>query len=159
MKDIKREYRIKAMMHRFFSLYEKNNCDFSLVKELLCEKDFVWNSPSGNLIGIEAFEHSFNELNKEWRHSHAPEEMLIEFVDEKKAKLSFNYTYQNLQGETLALHAKGHYEILCIDEGTELPKIQKCDLTLIKNIENGTFKDLYEKNNKAYLELIDKVNS
>jgi len=40
---------------------KKNNRDFSLVKELLYENDFVWNSPSGNLIGIEAFEHSFNE--------------------------------------------------------------------------------------------------
>ena len=41
-----RKFRVQSMMHRFFSLYEQGNSDFSLVRELLYEDGFVWNSPS-----------------------------------------------------------------------------------------------------------------
>ena len=83
--ELQRIYRIKAMMHRFFSLYESKNTNFSLVNELLYKDGFEWLSPSGNLIGIEAFENSFNELNKEWGHSHRPFEMTVNLIDDKKA--------------------------------------------------------------------------
>ena len=156
MDNLIKEYRVKAMMHRFFSLYESNNDDFNLVRELLFEDGFVWNSPSGNLVSIEAFEQSFNELDKQWRHSHDPGQMTVKIIDYKKSQLSFDYVYQNLQGETMALHAKGHYEIVCIDEGGELPKIQKCDLTLIEIIKDGKFNDLYEKNHRTYLDYFEK---
>lgn len=118
-----RKHRIMAMMYRFFSLYEKGNTDFSLVAELLYEDGFVWNSPSGDLIGLEAFHNSFNELNKEWKHSHNPSDMSIDIIDETNAKLSFDYIYQHVQGKQMVLHAKGHYEIIVVDNGEEYPRI------------------------------------
>jgi hypothetical protein len=33
------------------------------------EDGFEWLSPSGNLVGVPAFEASFNELNKKFGHS------------------------------------------------------------------------------------------
>ena len=145
-----RIYRIKAMMHRFFSLYENKNTDFSLVRELLYEDGFEWLSPSGNLVGIEAFENSFNELNKDWGHSHRPFEMTVKLIDEKKASLSFNYIYQHVQDGNIVSHAKGHYEIECIDNGEKFARIQKCDLTLLEMIEVGGFIDMYEMNNTLF---------
>lgn len=145
-------YRIKAMMHRFFSLYESKNTDFSLVSELLYKDGFEWLSPSGNLVGIEAFEDSFNELNKEWGHSHRPFEMTVKLIDDKKASLSFNYIYQHIQNGSIVLHAKGHYEIDCIDNGEKFPRIQKCNLTLLEMIEVGGFVDMYEMNKTLYLD-------
>ena len=147
-----RIYRIKAMMHRFFSLYESKNTDFSLVSELLYKDGFEWLSPSGNLVGIEAFEDSFNELNKEWGHSHRPFEMTVKLIDDKKASLSFNYIYQHIQDGSIVLHAKGHYEIDCIDNGEKFPRIQKCNLTLLEMIEVGGFVDMYEMNKTLYLD-------
>jgi hypothetical protein len=152
MKAIEQQriYRIKAMMHRFFSLYESKNTDFSLVNELLYKDDFEWLSPSGNLVGVEAFENSFNELNKAWGHSHRPFEMTVKLLDDKKATLSFNYIYQHIQDGNIVLHAKGHYEIECIDNGEKFPRIQKCDLTLLEMIEVGGFIDMYEMNNALF---------
>lgn len=147
-----RIYRIKAMMYRFFSLYESKNTDFSLVSELLYKDGFEWLSPSGNLVGIEAFEDSFNELNKEWGHSHRPFEMTVKLIDDKKASLSFNYIYQHIQDGSIVLHAKGHYEIDCIDNGEKFPRIQKCNLTLLEMIEVGGFVDMYEMNKTLYLD-------
>ncbi|WP_452231859.1 hypothetical protein [Lacinutrix sp. MEBiC02595] len=147
-----RIYRIKAMMHRFFSLYESKNTDFSLVSELLYKNDFEWLSPSGNLVGVEAFENSFNTLNKEWGHSHRPFEMTIKLIDDKKATLSFNYIYQHIQNGSIVLHAKGHYDIDCIDNGEKFPRIQKCNLILLEMIEVGGFIDMYEMNKTLYLE-------
>ncbi|WP_452228810.1 hypothetical protein [Lacinutrix sp. MEBiC02404] len=147
-----RIYRIKAMMHRFFSLYESKNTDFSLVSELLYKNDFEWLSPSGNLVGVEAFENSFNALNKEWGHSHRPFEMTIKLIDDKKATLSFNYIYQHIQNGSIVLHAKGHYDIDCIDNGEKFPRIQKCNLILLERIEVGGFIDMYEMNKTLYLD-------
>lgn len=147
-----RIYRIKAMMHRFFSLYESKNTDFSLVSELLYKDGFEWLSPSGNLVGIEAFEDSFNELNKEWGHSHRPFEMTVKIIDDKRASLSFNYIYQHVQNGSIVLHAKGHYEIDCIDNDEDYPRIQKCNLTLLEMIEVGGFIDMYEMNKTLYLD-------
>ena len=155
--DKVRIYRIKAMMHRFFSLYENKNTDFSLVRELLYEDGFEWLSPSGNLVGIEAFENSFNKLNKDWGHSHRPFEMTVKLIDDKKASLSFNYIYQNIQDEKIGLHAKGHYEIECIDNCEKFPRIQKCDLTLLEMIEVGGFIDMYEMNNTLFKDYILKA--
>ena len=148
--DKSRVYRIKAMMHRFFTLYESKNNDFSLVRELLYEEGFEWLSPSGNLIGIQAFENSFNELNKEWGHSHRPFEMTIKLIDDNKATLSFNYIYQHIQDGNIVLHARGHYEIECVDNGEEFPRIQKCNLTLLEMIEVGGFIDMYEMNDALF---------
>jgi hypothetical protein len=145
-KEKHRVYRVKAMMHRFFSLYESQNADFSLVKALLHEDGFEWLSPSGNLVGVPAFEASFNELNKKFGHSHRPFEMSVELVDDKKATLSFNYIYQHVQDGNIVLHAKGHYEIECIDSGENFPRIQKCNLTLLEMIEVGGFIDMLEMN-------------
>ena len=147
-----RIYRIKAMMHRFFSLYESKNTDFSLVSELLYKDGFEWLSPSGNLVGVAAFEDSFNELNKEWGHSHRPFEMTVKLIDDTKASLSFNYIYQHVQDGNIVLHAKGHYEMECIDNGEEFPRIQKCNLTLLEMIEVGGFVDMYEMNKTLYLD-------
>ena len=147
-----RIYRIKAMMHRFFSLYESKNTDFSLVSELLYKDGFEWLSPSGNLVGVEAFEDSFNELNKKWGHSHRPFEMTVKLIDNKKASLSFNYIYQHIQDGNIVLHAKGHYEIDCIDNGEKFPQIQKCNLTLLEMIKVGGFIDMYEMNKTLYLD-------
>jgi hypothetical protein len=154
MEAIKQQriYRIKAMMHRFFSLYESQNTDFSLVRELLFEDGFEWQSPSGNLVGVRAFEDSFNELNKEWKHSHRPFEMTVKLIDDKRSTLSFNYIYQHVQNGNIVLHAKGHYEIECIDNGENFARIQKCDLTLLKMIEVGGFIDMLEMNNTLYLD-------
>ena len=33
---------------------------------MLHDDGFEWLSPSGNLVGIDAFQNSFNELDKEW---------------------------------------------------------------------------------------------
>ena len=148
--DKSRVYRIKAMMHRFFTLYESKNNDFSLVRELLYEEGFEWLSPSGNLIGIQAFENSFNELNKAWGHSHRPFEMTIKLIDDNKATLSFNYIYQHIQDGNIVLHARGHYEIECVDNGEEFPRIQKCNLTLLEMIEVGGFIDMYEMNDALF---------
>ncbi len=145
-----RVYRIKAMMHRFFSLYENKNTNFSLVHEMLYEDGFEWLSPSGNLVGVQAFEDSFNELNKDWGHSHRPFAMTIKLVDKQKAALSFDYIYQHLQDGNIVLHAKGHYEIECVDNGDNFPRIQKCNLTLLEMIEVGGFIDMYEMNNALY---------
>ena len=150
--ELQRIYRIKAMMHRFFSLYESKNTKFSLVNELLYKDGFEWLSPSGNLIGIEAFENSFNELNKEWGHSHRPFEMTVNLIDDKKASLSFNYIYQHVQDGNIVLHAKGHYEIECVDNGEKYPRIQKCNLTLLEMIEVGGFVDMLEMNKTLYLD-------
>lgn len=147
-----RIYRIKAMMYRFFSLYESKNTDFSLVSELLYKDGFEWLSPSGNLVGVAAFEDSFNELNKEWGHSHRPFEMTVKLIDDTKASLSFNYIYQHVQDGNIVLHAKGHYEMDCIDNGEEFPRIQKCNLTLLEMIEVGGFVDMYEMNKTLYLD-------
>jgi len=152
-----RIYRVKAMMHRFFSLYENQNTDFSLVKELLYDNDFEWLSPSGNLVGIQAFENSFNELNKSWGHSHRPFEMTVELEGDTDAKLSFDYIYQHVQDENIVLHAKGRYVIKCIDEGGQFPRIQKCDLQLLNMIEVGGFIDMYELNHKLYLDYLLKA--
>ena len=145
-----RAYRVKAMMHRFFSLYEVKNTDFSLVRELLYEDGFEWLSPSGNLIGINAFEDSFNQLNKAWGHSHRPFEMTVKLIDDTRAELSFNYIYQHVQDENIVLHAKGHYDIKCVDNGEKFPRIQKCDLQLLEMIEVGGFIDMYDMNNTLY---------
>ena len=145
-----RVYRIEAMMHRFFSLYESNNTNFSLVREMLYEDEFEWLSPSGNLVGIQSFENSFNELNKNWGHSHRPFEMTVKLVDDEKATLSFNYIYQHVQDGNIVLHAKGHYEIECIDKGEEFPQIQKCNLSLLEMIEVGGFIDMYDIHNALY---------
>ncbi|WP_165733640.1 nuclear transport factor 2 family protein [Polaribacter sp. 20A6] len=155
--ELQRIYRIKAMMHRFFSLYESKNTDFSLVNELLYKDGFEWLSPSGNLIGIEAFENSFNELNKEWGHSHRPFEMTVNLIDDKKASLSFNYIYQHVQDGNIVLHAKGHYEIECVDNGEKYPRIQKCNLTLLEMIEVGGFVDMLEMNKTLYLDYLLKA--
>lgn len=153
-----RIYRIKAMMYRFFSLYESKNTDFSLVSELLYSDGFEWLSPSGNLVGVAAFEDSFNALNKEWGHSHRPFEMSIELIDETKASLSFNYIYQHLQEGEIVLHAKGHYEITCIDNGERFPRIQKCDLQLLEMIEVGGFIDMYDMNKALYEDYLLKAH-
>ncbi len=145
-----RVYRIEAMMHRFFSLYESKNTDFSLVREMLYEDGFEWLSPSGNLVGIQSFEDSFNELNKNWGHSHRPFEMTVKLVDDEKATLSFNYIYQHVQDGNIVLHAKGHYEIECIDKGEKFPQIQKCNLSLLEMIEVGGFIDMYDIHNALY---------
>ena len=155
--ELQRIYRIKAMMHRFFSLYESKNTDFSLVNELLYKDGFEWLSPSGNLIGVEAFENSFNELNKEWGHSHRPFEMTVNLIDDKKASLSFNYIYQHVQDGNIVLHAKGHYEIECVDNGEKYPRIQKCNLTLLDMIEVGSFVDMLEMNKTLYLDYLLKA--
>ena len=155
--ELQRIYRIKAMMHRFFSLYESKNTDFSLVNELLYKDGFEWLSPSGNLIGIEAFENSFNELNKEWGHSHRPFEMTVNLIDDKKASLSFNYIYQHVQDGNIVLHAKGHYEIECVDNGEKYPRIQKCNLTLLEMIEVCGFVDMLEMNKTLYLDYLLKA--
>jgi hypothetical protein len=155
--ELQRIYRIKAMMHRFFSLYESKNTNFSLVNELLYKDGFEWLSPSGNLIGIEAFENSFNELNKEWGYSHRPFEMTINLIDDKKASLSFNYIYQHVQDGNIVLHAKGHYEIECVDNGEKYPRIQKCNLTLLEMIEVGGFVDMLEMNKTLYLDYLLKA--
>ncbi|AUC23820.1 hypothetical protein BTO15_17705 [Polaribacter sejongensis] len=154
--ELQRIYRIKAMMHRFFSLYENKNTNFSLVHELLYKDGVEWLSPSGNLIGIEAFENSFNELNKEWGHSHRPFEMTVNLIDDKKASLSFNYIYQHVQDGNIVLHAKGHYEIECVDNGEKYPRIQKCNLTLLKMIEVSRFMDMLEMNKTLYLDYLLK---
>lgn len=146
MNETQRKHRVQAMMHRFFSLYESANEDFEQVRELLYADGFVWNSPSGDLIGVEAFEESFNNLDRTWKHSHDAEAMTVTLIDDETAQLSFDYIYQNLQGDTLALHAKGHYEITCIDKGERYPRIQKCDLTIVEMIEGGSFNDVLEKN-------------
>lgn len=151
-KELQRIYRIKAMMHRFFSLYESKNTDFSLVSSLLYKDNFEWLSPSGNLIGLDAFENSFNELNKDWGHSHRPFEMTVKIIDDTKALLSFNYIYQHVQDGNIVLHAKGHYEIECIDNGEEFPRIKKCNLTLLEMIETGDFIDMLQMNNTLYLD-------
>ncbi|AXT52939.1 hypothetical protein D1818_19725 [Aquimarina sp. BL5] len=145
-----RIYRVEAMMHRFFSLYESKNTEFSLVRELLYEDGFEWLSPSGNLVGIQAFENSFNELNKDWGYSHRPFEMTVKLINDKKASLSFNYIYQPVQDGNIVLHAKGHYEIECIDNAEKFPRIQKCDLTLLEMIEVGGFIDMYNMNNALF---------
>lgn len=145
-KEKHRVYRVKAMMHRFFSLYESQNTDFNLVSELLYEDGFEWLSPSGNLVGIQSFEESFNELNKKWGHSHRPFEMTVEFVDETKSTLSFNYIYQHIQEGNIVLHAKGHYEIECIDNGENFPRIRRSNLTLLEMIEVGGFIDMLDMN-------------
>ncbi|MEO1653092.1 MAG: hypothetical protein AAFU64_06080, partial [Bacteroidota bacterium] len=132
-----RAFRIQAMMYRFFALYESQNTDFSLVRELLYEDGFEWLSPSGNLGSIQAFEESFKQLNKTWQHSHRPSEMTLMLLDDQHASLSFDYIYQHLQDGNMALHAKGHYDILCIETGEKYPRIQKCNLTLLKKIEGG----------------------
>ncbi|QVY66955.1 nuclear transport factor 2 family protein [Polaribacter sp. Q13] len=155
--ELQRIYRIKAMMHHFFSLYESKNTNFSLVNELLYKDGFEWLSPSGNLIGIEAFENSFNELNKEWGHSHRPFEMTVNLIDDKKASLSFNYIYQHVQDGNIVLHAKGHYEIECVDNGEKYPRIQKCNLTLLEMIEVGAFVDMLEMNKTLYLDYLLKA--
>ncbi|MBE0392852.1 nuclear transport factor 2 family protein [Flavobacterium sp. PL002] len=147
-----RIYRVKAMMHRFFSLYESKNTDFSLVSELLYKDGFEWLSPSGNLEGVAAFENSFNELNKDWGHSHRPFEMTVTLIDDTTASLSFNYIYQHVQDGKIVLHAKGHYEITCIDNGEAFPRIQKCNLSLLKMIEVGGFIDMFEMNKTLYLD-------
>lgn len=154
MEAIKQQriFKIKAMMHRFFSLYESKNTDFSLVREMLYDDGFEWVSPSGNLIGVQAFEDSFNELNKNWGHSHRPFEMTVKLVDDNKAILSFNYIYQHVQDGNIVLHAKGHYEIECVDNGEKFPRIQKCELKLLEMIEVGGFIDMYEMNNTLYLD-------
>lgn len=154
MEAIKQQriFKIKAMMHRFFSLYESKNTDFSLVREMLYEDGFEWVSPSGNLIGVQAFEDSFNELNKNYGHSHRPFEMTVKLVDDNKAILSFNYIYQHVQDGNIVLHAKGHYEIECVDNGEKFPRIQKCELKLLEMIEVGGFIDMYEMNNTLYLD-------
>jgi hypothetical protein len=151
-----RAYRVEAMMHRFFSLYESQNTDFYLVKELLFEDGFEWLSPSGNLVGIQAFEDSFNQLNKERKHSHRPFEMTVKLIDDKKSTLSFNYIYQHVQNGNIVFHAKGHYEIDCIDNGENFPRIQKCDLTLLEMIEVGEFIEMYEMNKILYLDYLRK---
>jgi hypothetical protein len=148
---VQREHRAKAMMHRFFSLYEIQNKEFSLVRELLYEDGFVWNSPSGNLVGLPAFNDSFNKLNKTWRHSHNASQMTVTIMDKTRLKLSFDYIYQHVQGKKMALHAKGHYEIIVVDNGETFPRIQKCDLTLLGLIKGGKFVDLYKKNNHKFL--------
>jgi len=137
-----RVYRVEAMKHRFFSFYESQNSDFSLVRKMLYENGFEWLSPSGNLVGFQAFEDSFNELNKDWGHSHQPFEMTVKLIDDKKAILSFNYIYQHLQDEKIVLHAKGHYAIECVDNGEKFPRIQKCNLSLLEMIEVGGFIDM-----------------
>ena len=119
---------------------------------MLYDDSFEWLSPSGNLVGIDAFQNSFNELDKEWGHSHRPFEMTVKLVDDNTATLSFNYIYQNVQNDSIALHAKGHYEIECIDDGGKFPRIRKCDLQLLEMIEVGGFIDMYELNNKLYLD-------
>lgn len=123
-----RIYRIKAMTHRFFSLYESKNKAFSLVSELLYKDGFEWLSPSGNLVGVVAFEDSFNELNKEWGHSHRPFEMTVKLIDDTKASLSFNYIYQHVQDGNIVLHAKGHYEMECIDNGENFREFKNASL-------------------------------
>ncbi|MCL5244296.1 hypothetical protein M4I21_00640 [Cellulophaga sp. 20_2_10] len=156
-KELERVYRVKAMMHRFFSLYESKNTNFSLVKELLYKDGFEWLSPSGNLVGIAAFEDSFNQLNKEWGHSHRPFEMDVKLIDNTKAILSFNYIYQHVQDGAIVLHAKGHYEIECIDNGGEFPQIKKCNLTLLEMIEVGEFIDMLAMNTTLYQDYKLKV--
>ena len=152
-----RIYRIKAMMHRFFSLYENNNKDFSLVSELLYQDDFEWLSPSGNLVGIEAFQDSFNTLNKDYNHSHRPFEIIVKLIDDTKASISFNYIYQHVQDGKIVLHAKGHYDITCIDNGEKFPRIQNCNLTLLEMIEVGGFIDMYKMNDLLFQDYMLKA--
>ena len=76
--------------------------------------------------------------------------MTVKLIDDKKASLSFNYIYQHVQDGNIVLHAKGHYEIECIDNGEKFPRIQKCDLTLLEMIEVGGFIDMYEMNNALF---------
>jgi len=82
MHRIQREHRIKAMMYRFFSLYESGNTNFALVRELLYADGFVWNSPTDDLIGTDAFEKSFNELDRSLKHSHKPDIMSVDIIDD-----------------------------------------------------------------------------
>ena len=77
------------MMHRFLSLKGGGNTDFFLVRELLFEECFEWLSSSGNLMGIQSFEDSFNQLNKKWKHFHRPFEMTVKLIDEKKINIEF----------------------------------------------------------------------
>ncbi len=108
--------------------------------------------------GVDAFEDSFNQLNKEWGHSHRPFEMSVELIDETKASLRFNYIYQHLQEDKIVLHAKGHYDILCIDRGERFPQIQKCNLSLLEMIEVGGFIDMYAMNKALYEDYVLKAD-
>jgi hypothetical protein len=56
-----------------------------------------------------------------------------------KATLSFNYIYQHVQDGNIVLHAKGHYEIECIDSGENFPRIQRCNLTLLQMIRRWVY--------------------
>ena len=131
--------------------------NFSKVRQLLFTDGFVWNSPSGNLIGVEAFGESFDNLDRNWKHSHDAGPMTLELLDDRRARLSFDYIYQNLQGDNLALHVKGHYEIVCIDDDEEFPRIQTCDLTIVEMIEGGEFIDLFDKNDGLFREHLAKA--
>lgn len=41
---------------------------------------------------------------------------------------------------------------MCIDDDEKIPRIQKCDLTLLEIIEVGGFIDMYGMNNALYLD-------
>ena len=152
-----RIYKIKAMMHRFFTLYESKNTNFKLVETLLYKDGFEWLSPSGNLESVAAFKNSFDTLNKDWSHSHRPFEMTVTLIDNTKATLSFNYIYQHVQDGKMVLHAKGHYDIVCIDNGNALPQIQKCNLTLLNMIPVGGFIDMQPLNTALHLDYLLKA--
>jgi hypothetical protein len=69
-------------------------------------------------------EASFNELNK-IGHSHRPFEMSVELVDDK-SNLKFQLHLSACSRWEYRTHAKGHYEIECIDSGENFPRIQRC---------------------------------
>lgn len=47
---------------------------------MLYDDGFEWLSPSGNLVGKQKIKNSFNELDKEWGHSHRPCEMMVKLL-------------------------------------------------------------------------------
>jgi len=148
-----RIYRIKAMIHRFFYLFESQNTDFSLVRELLCEDKFEWLSPRIQLIGVHAFEQHFYTIsNDKYKVSDRPFEMSVKLLDDNIAILNFNFIYQNVIDGEMVLHAKGNFEVNCIDKGEEYPRMQTCNITVLEMIYVGDFIDMSAINKALYLD-------
>jgi hypothetical protein len=71
--------------------------------------------------------------------------MSVELVDDK-SNLKFQLHLSACSRWEYRTHAKGHYEIECIDSGENFPRIQRCNLTLLEMIEVGGFIDMLEMN-------------
>jgi len=124
--------RVKAAVHYFFSLFEKNPRDADAVAAALSADGFELQYPWGKFTTPEEIKQWIKSIPNDFQDAHHIQDIQVEVIDDRKATAVLDIVWQNIGPQAEVSSDQLVYTIEFREEGTMLPKIKRLHCEKLK---------------------------